>query len=79
MKPISRREAMESGREKWCPCHGNRSPAGCFQNRLKALGVRRVAPTHCTGDTAGTLFTAVYGDRFQDSGTGRVIAGMALS
>jgi 7,8-dihydropterin-6-yl-methyl-4-(beta-D-ribofuranosyl)aminobenzene 5'-phosphate synthase len=36
-----------------------------------ALGVRRVAPSHCTGDQAIALFREVYGEDYVASGCGR--------
>lgn len=52
-----------------------RSPA---QNRaavmaLRQLGVRQVAPSHCTGDEAMTLFRETWGRDFIDGGCGAVI------
>ena len=41
---------------------------------LKKLGVRHVAPCHCTGDIARMLFMRAYGEGFIDAGVGRVIA-----
>lgn len=41
---------------------------------LKKLGVRHVAPCHCTGSTARKLFMKAYGTRFIDAGVGTVIA-----
>jgi 7,8-dihydropterin-6-yl-methyl-4-(beta-D-ribofuranosyl)aminobenzene 5'-phosphate synthase len=41
--------------------------------RLRALGVRQVAPTHCTGNLATGLFREVFGDRFETAGAGRRI------
>jgi 7,8-dihydropterin-6-yl-methyl-4-(beta-D-ribofuranosyl)aminobenzene 5'-phosphate synthase len=41
--------------------------------QLKDLGVRHVAPSHCTGSEAGALFAAVFGKGFIDSGVGRII------
>ena len=46
--------------------------------RLKNLGVRYVAPTHCTGGEAREVFAAVYGKGFIDSGAGRVIGAADL-
>ncbi|MBN1826383.1 MAG: MBL fold metallo-hydrolase [Candidatus Eisenbacteria bacterium] len=43
--------------------------------RLRELGVRCVAPSHCSGDRARELFAAAYGDRFIDLGVGRVLTG----
>jgi len=40
---------------------------------LQALGVRKVAPTHCTGDTAIAMFRAAYGADFVELGAGRVL------
>ena len=40
---------------------------------LKALGVRRVAPSHCTGDEATALFREAWGDGFLRGGCGAVI------
>jgi 7,8-dihydropterin-6-yl-methyl-4-(beta-D-ribofuranosyl)aminobenzene 5'-phosphate synthase len=42
--------------------------------RLKALGVRQVAPSHCTGEKAIGMFRAAWGDDFIDGGLGAVIA-----
>ena len=41
--------------------------------RLEALEVRYVAPTHCSGGEARTLFADRFGDRFIQSGVGRVL------
>jgi 7,8-dihydropterin-6-yl-methyl-4-(beta-D-ribofuranosyl)aminobenzene 5'-phosphate synthase len=41
---------------------------------MKALGVRHVAPCHCTGDTARKLFMKAFGAGFIDTGVGKVIA-----
>lgn len=41
--------------------------------RLNELGVRYVAPSHCSGGEAMKIFAGVYGDRFIDSGVGRII------
>lgn len=41
--------------------------------RLKELGVRHVAPSHCSGGEAIKIFADVYGDRFIESGLGRKI------
>lgn len=40
---------------------------------LQALGVARVAPSHCTGDDAIALFRLAYGNGFVESGVGRVV------
>jgi 7,8-dihydropterin-6-yl-methyl-4-(beta-D-ribofuranosyl)aminobenzene 5'-phosphate synthase len=53
----------------------NRGPE---QNRatvaaLRKLGVRQVAPSHCTGDAAIALFRAAWGKDFIEGGCGAVI------
>lgn len=40
---------------------------------LKKLGVRYVAPCHCTGDAARMLFMQAYSEGFIDVGVGKVI------
>lgn len=40
---------------------------------LRRLGVRSVAPSHCTGGEAIAMFRAVWRDEFIDSGCGAVI------
>ncbi|HBA73642.1 MAG TPA: MBL fold metallo-hydrolase [Geobacter sp.] len=40
---------------------------------LKMLGVRHVAPCHCTGDVARGLFKHAFGSGFIDVGVGKVI------
>jgi 7,8-dihydropterin-6-yl-methyl-4-(beta-D-ribofuranosyl)aminobenzene 5'-phosphate synthase len=39
---------------------------------LASLGVQRVAPSHCSGERARSLFKRAYGERFLESGVGRV-------
>ncbi len=39
-----------------------------------SLGVRQVAPAHCTGELAQSLFANVYGDRYSIGGAGRVFS-----
>jgi 7,8-dihydropterin-6-yl-methyl-4-(beta-D-ribofuranosyl)aminobenzene 5'-phosphate synthase len=41
--------------------------------RLKALGVRNVAPSHCTGENAIRMFRDAWEDNFIDGGLGTVI------
>lgn len=41
-----------------------------FQN----LGVKKVAPSHCSGDLTRSLFERVYGERFIKNGAGRRIS-----
>ncbi len=40
---------------------------------FRRLGVRRVTPTHCTGDRAIELFREAYGEDYLAGGIGRVI------
>jgi 7,8-dihydropterin-6-yl-methyl-4-(beta-D-ribofuranosyl)aminobenzene 5'-phosphate synthase len=42
-------------------------------DRLKALGVRKVAPSHCTGDKAIDLFRKAWANDFIEGGLGAVI------
>jgi 7,8-dihydropterin-6-yl-methyl-4-(beta-D-ribofuranosyl)aminobenzene 5'-phosphate synthase len=42
-------------------------------SRLKALDVKKVAPSHCTGKRATELFRDAWGDDFIESGLGAVI------
>ena len=41
--------------------------------RLKQLGVRNVAPSHCSGGEAIGILAEIFGDRFLKSGAGRII------
>ena len=41
--------------------------------RLKALGVKKVAPSHCTGDNAIRMFRDEWADEFIEGGLGAVI------
>jgi 7,8-dihydropterin-6-yl-methyl-4-(beta-D-ribofuranosyl)aminobenzene 5'-phosphate synthase len=40
---------------------------------FQRLGVKKVAPTHCTGAQAITMFKSAYGDDFIQAGVGRKI------
>jgi 7,8-dihydropterin-6-yl-methyl-4-(beta-D-ribofuranosyl)aminobenzene 5'-phosphate synthase len=42
-------------------------------DKLRELGVRRVAPTHCTGDEAIARFRLAYGPDFVEVGVGRFL------
>jgi 7,8-dihydropterin-6-yl-methyl-4-(beta-D-ribofuranosyl)aminobenzene 5'-phosphate synthase len=46
--------------------------------RLKELGVRYVAPSHCTGGEAFDIFAKEFGEQFILSGAGRTITGNDL-
>ncbi len=41
---------------------------------LKALGVRKVGPSHCSGDRAIAMFKEAFGDGFVRLGVGQVVA-----
>jgi 7,8-dihydropterin-6-yl-methyl-4-(beta-D-ribofuranosyl)aminobenzene 5'-phosphate synthase len=41
--------------------------------RLKALGVRKVAPSHCTGDNAIRIFRDEWSGDFIEGGLGAII------
>lgn len=43
---------------------------GRIVEELQALGVRRIAPCHCTGDEATSEFRAAFGDGFLDVAVG---------
>jgi len=38
--------------------------------QLKALGIEKVVPTHCTGDLAVALFAEAFGEGFSEGGVG---------
>ena len=40
---------------------------------LKELGVKRVAPSHCTGEKAIAFFKEAWGDNFLEGGVGAII------
>jgi 7,8-dihydropterin-6-yl-methyl-4-(beta-D-ribofuranosyl)aminobenzene 5'-phosphate synthase len=40
---------------------------------LQRLGVKRVMPTHCTGEKAIALFRTSYGENFVEGGVGRTV------
>jgi 7,8-dihydropterin-6-yl-methyl-4-(beta-D-ribofuranosyl)aminobenzene 5'-phosphate synthase len=40
---------------------------------LKEMGVKKVAPSHCTGELAMALFRKVWGDDFLEGGVGAII------
>lgn len=40
---------------------------------LREAGVRRVAPSHCTGDLARSLFRTAYGEHYVEGGLGLVL------
>jgi 7,8-dihydropterin-6-yl-methyl-4-(beta-D-ribofuranosyl)aminobenzene 5'-phosphate synthase len=42
-------------------------------NALRKMGVRKVAPSHCTGDAAIALFRETWGSDFIEGGCGAVI------
>ena len=50
--------------------HSSREAIMAQIESLKALGVERVLPTHCTGDLAVALFAEAFGERFSEGGVG---------
>lgn len=40
---------------------------------LKKIGVRKVAPSHCTGEKAIVLFRESWGDSFLEGGVGAIV------
>jgi 7,8-dihydropterin-6-yl-methyl-4-(beta-D-ribofuranosyl)aminobenzene 5'-phosphate synthase len=40
---------------------------------FRQLGVRKVAPCHCSGDETRKLFREEYGEDYIDSGVGKII------
>jgi len=42
-------------------------------SEMKALGVRKVAPTHCSGDTARRLFKESFGADYIEAGVGKTL------
>jgi 7,8-dihydropterin-6-yl-methyl-4-(beta-D-ribofuranosyl)aminobenzene 5'-phosphate synthase len=41
-----------------------------ISDRLKALGVEKIAASHCTGNQAITVFREEWGERFYDLNLG---------
>lgn len=41
-------------------------------DELQALGVQRIAPSHCTGDAARRAFAEAFGEDYLESGVGQV-------
>lgn len=56
------------------------SPAGIgkIASQFKELGVRTIAPSHCTGGEALSILADRYGERFLKSGLGRTITAADL-
>ena len=51
----------------------SRAAINAIIRRLKALGVEKVAPSHCTGDEATAQFRQAWGKDFVEGGLGAVI------
>lgn len=51
----------------------SRGMVGSIVDGFQELGVQRVCPTHCSGDTAIEVFVEAYGDQFLEGGVGRII------
>lgn len=72
--------AAEIGRDRVYLVLGGFHLGGASEERIKEtiaqfqrLGVQKVAPSHCTGDNAISLFRQVYGEDLVASGAGRLI------
>jgi 7,8-dihydropterin-6-yl-methyl-4-(beta-D-ribofuranosyl)aminobenzene 5'-phosphate synthase len=52
--------------------HSERQLRGTLR-ALRGLGVRKVAPSHCTGDEAIALFRETWGSEFIEGGCGAII------
>ncbi|RLI67418.1 MBL fold metallo-hydrolase [Candidatus Heimdallarchaeota archaeon] len=63
-----------TGEEVYLVVGGFHYPPASVAERFKELGVKKVAPSHCTGENAMKKFEEVYGENFIRSGVGRVIA-----
>ena len=50
-----------------------RREAAAIAIRLKEMGIRRIAPMHCTGKKAATEMVRVFGDDISSGGVGAVI------
>jgi 7,8-dihydropterin-6-yl-methyl-4-(beta-D-ribofuranosyl)aminobenzene 5'-phosphate synthase len=48
-------------------------PKRSVLDSFRELGVRKVAPCHCSGDEARGFFKEAYGDAYMDVGTGKEI------
>ena len=73
------RRAKEIGGDKICLVLGGFHLDGANEERIKEiitdfqrLGVRKVAPCHCTGNRAIALFREAYGEGFIQNGVGQV-------
>lgn len=53
--------------------HSSDSEIGAIIRRLKELGVKKVAPSHCTGENAVRRFREQWADDFVEGGLGAVV------
>ena len=53
--------------------YSNEEEIAAVIERLQKLGVRRVCPTHCSGDLAIEMFAEAFGEGFVPGGIGKVI------
>jgi 7,8-dihydropterin-6-yl-methyl-4-(beta-D-ribofuranosyl)aminobenzene 5'-phosphate synthase len=51
----------------------SRKQIGEIIHQLKSMGVKQVAPSHCTGDKAISLFKEAWGNNFLEGGAGAII------
>lgn len=47
--------------------------------KLRELGIRNIAPSHCSGSEAIGILAEVFGNQFIESGVGRVITAPDLT
>jgi 7,8-dihydropterin-6-yl-methyl-4-(beta-D-ribofuranosyl)aminobenzene 5'-phosphate synthase len=52
---------------------GFHRPPGSTVQEFRELGVKKVAPTHCTGDEIRNAFTEEYGEDFVEYGVGKIV------
>jgi len=74
------RRARQMGGDEVCLVLGGFHLASASEGRIAAilasfreLGVRRVAPCHCTGKGAMRMFAAEYGEDFIKAGVGLIL------
>jgi len=51
----------------------SRGEIGSIIEELKDLGVEKIAPCHCSGDLARSMFKEAFGDNYIEAGVGAVI------
>ena len=51
----------------------SRGEIGSIIEELKDLGVEKIAPCHCSGDLARSMFKEAFGNNYIEAGVGAVI------